>query len=207
MNMGFRKRLFAWMLKKGESINRKLYGPYKQSLFHDLKGSIVEIGPGTGINFNYLPSGISWIGIEPNEAFHEVLLSQAKENGIQATLLVGEAGHIPIADNSADGVICTLVLCTVKDPAAAILEMKRVLKPGGKLVFIEHVAAPKETFLRLVQDSLNPLNRLVADGCNCNRETWRYIQQAGFTRVELAHHKLKGPLKFHAPHIMGLAVK
>ena len=57
MKMGFRKRLFAWMLNKGESINRKLYGTYKQALFHDLKGTIVEIGPGTGINFNYLSPG------------------------------------------------------------------------------------------------------------------------------------------------------
>ncbi len=207
MKTGLRKRLFAWMLNKGEHLNRKLYGTYKQTLFHDLKGTVVEIGPGTGINFNYLPSTITWLGIEPNGAFHQILLSQAKQNGIQATLLPGNGGQIPMADNSADGVICTLVLCTVPDPAAVIREIKRILKPGGKLLFIEHVAAPKKTSLRFIQDLLNPLNRLAGDGCNCNRETWSHIQQAGFTRVELSHHQLDGPLKFHAPHIVGFAVK
>lgn len=207
MKTSLRKRLFAWVMKKGESLNRKLYGPFKQDLFRNLKGTVVEIGPGTGINFNYLPPGITWLGVEPNEAFHKMLLLQAKETGIQATLISGDAARIPLGDNSADAVICTLVLCSVSDPAAAVAEMKRVLKPGGKLVYIEHVAAPKKSGLRLVQDTINPVNRAVADGCNCNRETWTTIQEAGFTTLELVHHRLKGPLKLHAPHIMGYALK
>lgn len=207
MKTSLRKRLFAWMMTKGESLNRKLYGQYKTNLFHDLTGTVVEIGPGTGINFNYLPFGITWLGVEPNEGFHRILLTQAKEKGIQATLLSGEADHIPLADNSVDGVICTLVLCSVMDPLATLREIKRILKPGGKLIFIEHVAAPEGTTLRFAQNFLNPLNRAVGDGCNCNRETWASIQQAGFTKVELLHFRLKGPLKVHAPHILGFAVK
>mgnify|MGYP003460258923 CR=1 FL=1 len=207
MKTSLRKRLFAWVMNKGESLNRKLYGSFKRDLFRNLKGTVVEIGPGTGINFNYLPTGITWLGVEPNEAFHKMLLSQANEKGIQATLLAGEAANIPLADNSADAVICTLVLCSVNDPAAAIAEMKRVLKPGGKLIFIEHVAGPKKSGLRYIQDVINPINRALADGCNCNRETWFTIQEAGFTTVELVHHRLKGPLKLHAPHIMGYALK
>ena len=207
MKTSIRKRLFAWVMNKGESINRKLYGPFKQDLFVNLKGTVVEIGPGTGINFNYLPSGITWLGVEPNEAFHELLLSQAKASGIAATLLSGEADNIPLADNYADAVICTLVLCSVSNPSAAITEMKRVLKPGGKLIFIEHVAAPRGTMLRTAQNAFNPFNRVVADGCNCNRETWSTIQQAGFNQVEISNYRLKGTLKFHSPHIMGFAVK
>ncbi len=207
MKTSLRKRLFAWVMNKGESLNRKLYGSFKRDLFRNLKGTVVEIGPGTGINFNYLPTGITWLGVEPNEAFHKMLLSQANEKGIQATLLAGEAASIPLEDNSADAVICTLVLCSVNDPAAALAEMKRVLKPGGKLIFIEHVAGPKKSGLRYVQNIINPINRALADGCNCNRETWITIQEAGFTTVELVHHRLKGPLKLHAPHIMGYALK
>lgn len=194
-------------MNKGESINRKLYGPFKQDLFRHLSGTIVEIGPGTGINFHYFPSGITWLGVEPNEAFHKLLLSQARERSIQATLLTGEADRIPLGDNSADAVICTLVLCSVQNPAAAVAEMKRVLKPGGKLIFIEHVAAPRGTLLRAAQNALNPFNRLIADGCNCNRETWATIQQAGFNQVEISNYRMNGTLKFHAPHIMGFAVK
>lgn len=207
MKASFRKRLFAWVMDQGEALNRKLYGPFKGDLFMDLKGTVVEIGPGTGINFNYLPSGMLWQGVEPNEAFHKLLMAQAKEKGIHATLVPGEAANIPLADNSADAVICTLVLCSVPDAAAAVAEMKRVLKPGGKLVFIEHVAAPKKSRLRFIQDALNPINRFMADGCNCNRETWTTIQEAGFSSVELTHHRMKGTMKFHAPHIMGYAVK
>lgn len=207
MKPSLRKRLFAWIMKKGEAFNRKIYGAYKRDLFHDLKGTVVEIGPGTGINFNYLPPGITWLGIEPNEAFHKILRKQATEKGIHATLLTGDAAKIPLADNSADAVLCTLVLCSVPDPVSAIADMKRVLKPGGKLIFIEHVAAPKKSGLRFLQDTLNPVNRAVADGCNCNRETWGYIEQAGFSNTEITHRRLEGTLRFHAPHIMGFAVK
>lgn len=205
--MNLRKRLFAWILLKGERINHKIYRSYKRDLFKDLKGLIVEIGPGTGINFSYLPVGTEWLGIEPNQAFHEGLLAQAKEKGINAKLLSGDAEQIPLPDNTADVLLCTLVLCSVTDPARAIAEMKRVLKPGGKLLFIEHVAAPKKSVLRFAQEIFNPLGRAMADGCHANRETWTHFEKSGFSRVELSHQRVKGTLKVHAPHIMGYAIK
>ncbi len=207
MKTSLRKRLFAWIMKLGEATNRKLYGSYKKPLLQDLKGTVLEIGPGTGINFNYLPTAITWMGVEPNVAFHEVLLAKAKEKGIAATLLAGDATHIPLLDNSVDTVFITLVLCSVNSVDKAIAEMKRVLKPGGKLIFIEHVAAPKASYLRLIQDMLNPINRMIADGCNCNKETWKYIELGGFRDVKLEHRRVKGSLPLHAPHIMGFAVK
>lgn len=205
--MNFRKRFFAWILKKGDRINHKLYRTYKRTLFQNLKGLVVEIGPGTGVNFSYLTTETEWLGIEPNEAFHEDLLAQAREKGITAKLLSGDAQQIPLDDSTADVVLCTLVLCSVSDPVHAIAEMKRVLKPGGKLVFIEHVAAPKKSRLRLAQEIFNPFNRAIADGCNANRETWIQIEKGGFSRVELSHHRVKGTLKIHAPHVMGYAIK
>ena len=207
MKPTFRKRFFAWTLRKGDPFNHALYGEHKRNLFQNVSGQVVEIGPGTGVNFKYLPEGINWVGIEPNEAFHSVLKQKAEEKNIQARLLKGDASHIPLPDNDVDVVICTLVLCSVVDPAAAIAEMKRILKPGGKLIFIEHVAAREKTFLRTFQNTFNPVNQLMADGCNCNRETWTYIEQARFKQVELSHRKLKGALKIHSPHIMGFAIK
>ena len=207
MKPGLRKRLFAWMLKKSDALNHQIYGPYKKNLFRDLDGLVVEIGPGTGVNFKYFPSGIKWIGIEPNPAFHETLEEKALEAGIDAKILTGDALNIPLTDNSADALICTLVLCSVKNPKTVISELKRVLKPGGKLVFIEHVAAPKKTSLRIAQNLFNPINRLVADGCNCNRETWTLIESAGFGKVNLSHEKLKGTFKLNSPHIFGYTVK
>lgn len=205
--MSLRKKFFAWILKQGESYNLRIYEHYKRRLFAGLKGLVVEIGPGTGINFNYLPKGTQWLGVEPNAAFHKGLLQQGVEKGIDAKLVSGDATHIPIADNSADAVVCTLVLCSVNDPVKAVAEIKRVLKPGGKLVLIEHVAAPRGTGLRIAQNLSNPFNRLMADGCNCNRETWTTIEQGGFSEVSLSHERIKGTMKLHAPHIMGYAIK
>jgi len=207
MKAGLRKRFFAWMLKKGDAFNHTIYHHHKENLFHDVNGLVAEIGPGTGVNFEYLPTGINWIGIEPNEAFHELLEKRAKDRGIDANLLTGDALDIPLPGNSMDAFICTLVLCSVKDPKKVIEEIKRVLKPGGKLFFIEHVAAPAKTKLRSTQNFFNPFNRFLADGCNCNRETWKYIEQAGFTEVNLSHQRVKGTLKLHSPHIIGYAVK
>ena len=207
MKASLRKRFFASMLKNGDVFSHRLYKHYKEDLFHHIQGMVVEIGPGTGVNFAYLPSGISWIGIEPNEAFNEILQQRAKEKEIDAKLLTGDALQIPLPGNSADVLLCTLVLCSVKDPATAVAEIKRVLKPGGKLIFIEHVAAPKQKALRLLQNIFNPVNRIIADGCNCNRETWNFIQEAGFTELQLSHHQMRGTFKLFSPHIMGCAIK
>jgi ubiquinone/menaquinone biosynthesis C-methylase UbiE len=195
------------MLKNGDAYSHKLYGSYKRDLFTNVRGLFVEIGPGTGVNFQYLPPGIDWIGIEPNEAFFEGLEKQAKEKQINFQIRKGDALNIPVQDNGADVVLCTLVLCSVSDPAGVLREIKRVLKPGGKLIFIEHVAAPKHTKLRRLQNIFNPVNRAVADGCNCNRETWTSLQQAGFSQLQLSPVQMKGVFRLHSPHIMGYALK
>ena len=197
------------MLKNGDGVNHRVYRSIKEDLFRDLHGTVVEIGPGSGINFRYFPDGkkITWIGIEPNESFHSMLTQKAKEFGITASLVSGDAENIPLPDMSADAVICTLVLCSVTKPTRALMEMKRILKPGGKLYFIEHVAAPEKTFLRNVQDLFNPLNQFFADGCNCNRETWHDLQSVGFSDVQITHREIKGILTMHKPHMFGVAVK
>jgi ubiquinone/menaquinone biosynthesis C-methylase UbiE len=195
------------MLKNGDAYSHKLYGSFKRELFNNIHGRIVEIGPGTGVNFQYLQKGIDWVGIEPNEAFFDSLKQQAREKQINAHILKGDASQIPVEDNSADVVLSTLVLCSVSHPTKVLSEIKRVLRPGGKLIFIEHVAAPKHTNLRMVQNIFNPLNRIAADGCNCNRETWNYLKEVGFSELQMSPVRMKGVLRLHSPHIIGYAVK
>ena len=207
MELSFRKRLFAWILKRGDELNHRLYGGMKLPLFRGITGTVVEIGPGSGINFRYLPESISWIGIEPNLAFHGHLTAQAQRCGITAQCLDGSAERIPLPDDHADAVICTLVLCSVNDPDAVIAELKRILKPNGRLYFIEHVAAPAGSALRSAQNILNPLNRLIADGCSCNRETWRTLESSGFSSITLDHTTVLGSFSIHSPHVIGIAVK
>ena len=100
----------------------------------------------------------------------------------------------------------TLVLCSVPRPQESLREILRVLKPGGKFVFIEHVAAPHGTTLRAFQNFIQPLWTLVGEGCRPNRETWETISQAGFAKVEIEHYcyPTGGPV---APLIAGTAVK
>jgi ubiquinone/menaquinone biosynthesis C-methylase UbiE len=205
--MSIRKKMFAWALCNSDETNHKIYGSYKDKLLSGLYGQVVEFGPGSGINFRYLSRNILWTGIEPNEAFHKNLLLKAQERGIMARLISNAGKKIPLPDNHADFILCTLVLCSVENPREVVNEMKRILKPGGRLIFIEHVAAPRKSQLRLLQNLVNPLNRFMADGCNCNRETWQFIQNGQFTFEEITHHRVKGTLPFHRPHIMGIAVK
>lgn len=208
MKPTFRKKVFAWALKESDDVNHTIYGDHKKDLFKDLSGVVVEVGPGTGINFRYFPSSITeWIGIEPNEAFSSMLMTKAKQFGINAKLISGDAAHVPLADNSVDAVLCTLVLCSVEDPCKTIAEMKRILKPGGRLIFIEHVASSAQTMLRTVQNVVNPLNKLIADGCNCNRETWLHFEQGGFSEIAFIHHRMNEAFAVHAPHVLGYVVK
>jgi SAM-dependent methyltransferase len=205
--VNFRKRFFAWILKKSETINHIIYEPYKKVLFRNIRGLVVEIGPGTGVNFPYLQEGTEWIGIEPNEALYEILKTKARERKINARLLSDKSAHIPLDDNSIDVIISTLVLCSVENPRETLSEIKRILKPNGKLILIEHVASQAHTGLLFMQNLLNPLIRIFADGCNCNRRTWLDIEEIGFSSVEIRHLNLKGTLFVHKPHIVGYAVK
>jgi ubiquinone/menaquinone biosynthesis C-methylase UbiE len=205
--MNIRKKMFAWVLCSSDEANHKIYGSYKEKLLSGLHGQVVEFGPGSGVNFRYLSRDINWTGIEPNKAFHGNILLKASESGIRASLIPHADEIIPLPDNHADFILCTLVLCSVANPPKVVNEMKRILKPGGKLIYIEHVAAPRKSRLRLLQNLVNPLNRFMADGCNCNRETWQLFQNGQFTDGELTHHTVKGTLPFHRPHIMGIAIK
>ncbi|HEX5167826.1 MAG TPA: class I SAM-dependent methyltransferase [Cyclobacteriaceae bacterium] len=206
-SLSLRKRFFAWILKKGDAVNDKIYGSFKKDLFKNISGRVAEIGPGTGVNFSFLPKNIEWIGIEPNPAFHETLRTKAEAKGIKANLVSGTSDDIPLGDNALDVVLSTLVLCSVEDPAKTIAEIKRVLKPGGRFFFIEHVASAESKSLLFAQNICNPFNRLAADGCNCNRRTWTFIQHGGFSEVNMKHVDMKGTLILHKPHIMGYAVK
>jgi ubiquinone/menaquinone biosynthesis C-methylase UbiE len=202
-----RQRFFAWMLKKGDELNDRLYRDFKKELFNDIRGTVVEIGPGTGINFRYLPTNIEWIGIEPNEAFHGSLLSTARKQKIKSSMLNSSAEKILLPEETADIVISSLVLCAVPDPQKALAETKRILKKSGRFIFIEHVADRKKSFRRTAQNILNPLNRFIGNGCNCNRETWKEIEQAGFSSCQIHHTIIKGTMPLHAPHILGFTIK
>jgi len=179
--------------------------PYKERLFAGLRGRVVEIGPGTGPNLRYYPAHVEWIGIEPNPFMHRYARAEAQRWGVNARLITGRAEHLDLDDESADVIVSTHVLCTVSDPERALREILRVLAPGGRFLFIEHVAAPPGTRLRRWQQRLRPLWGWLAEGCHPDRETERLIHAAGFERVFVQRLSLPFPLV--SPHIIGMGIK
>lgn len=200
-----RKRLTAFMLAKFNGKHERHVADRKRALLGDLSGDVLEIGPGTGVNLPYYPSGIRWIGIEPNPFMHPYLKRQAEQLGIQVEIREGRAERLDVPDHSMDAVVSTLVLCSVQVVPGALGEILRVLKPGGRFVFIEHVAAPPGMWLRRVPRWVRPVSRALADGCCPDRETWVAIEKGGFEHLTLEHFRV--PIPITSPHIAGSATK
>jgi ubiquinone/menaquinone biosynthesis C-methylase UbiE len=200
-----RQRLFAWALAHLSGIYEKKLADAKRTLFSDISGTIIEIGPGTGVNLSYFSRNIRWIGIEPNPFMDKYLWQRAKALGLQVEIRRGIAEDLPAADSSADAVVSTLVLCSVGDVAKALSEILRVLKPGGRLVFVEHVAAPRGTWLRRFQTWVKPAWKRLGDGCHPDRETWVALERSGFAQLEYSHFRVSIPLV--SPQIAGIAIK
>jgi ubiquinone/menaquinone biosynthesis C-methylase UbiE len=177
----------------------------KRALLGDLHGHILEIGAGTGPNLSFYPRDVAWLGIEPSPAMLPYARQTAERLGLTIDLRQGTAEHLDTPDGSMDAVVSTLVLCSVPDPQQTLREILRVLKPGGRFVFMEHVAAPKGTFLRRVQSVIHPFWAFFSDGCAPDRENWTVIEQAGFSQVNLEHFRLD--IAFVSPHIAGFAIK
>ncbi|MEA5625207.1 class I SAM-dependent methyltransferase [Nostoc sp. UHCC 0251] len=200
------KRLFAWMMAHGNAKYEEEIADRKRALFAQLHGNVLEIGPGTGPNLSYYPSDIHWIGIEPNPFMHPYLQQEAERLGLDIDLRNGDAEHLEVEDNSMDAVVSTLVLCSVNNLVAVLQEIIRVLKPGGRFFFLEHVAAPQGTMLRWIQHGIKPLWKTLGDGCHPDRETWLALENAGFEQVDYQHFRANLPA-IVSPQIIGVAVK
>lgn len=203
---GLRQRFFAWLYQKSDwSEFKQLVDGYKRELLGELSGDVVEIGPGTGDNFLYFPKEIRWIGIEPNVYMHPPLHEAMTNAGIQGEIRAATAERIDLPDASADAVVSSLVLCSVSSLDGTLAEIKRVLRPGGRFVFLEHVAAPPGTGLRRAQKLIKPLWKFVGDGCNPDRDIEAAIRRAGFASVDVKVFRI--PEFIASPHIAGTAVK
>jgi SAM-dependent methyltransferase len=204
MSLGLSKRWFAWAMGHVAARYDDLFADRKRGLLGSLNGTIVEIGPGTGTNFRYYPRGMRWIGVEPNHYMHPYLRSAGTAAGIDVDIRQNYADAMDLADASADVVVSTAVLCSVQDQAKTLQEIRRVLKPGGQFVFLEHVGAGRTTSLRKVQRLIRPAWRCIADGCDPAHDTGEAIVEAGFKPIHVESFTL--PLGPVAPHIAGVAV-
>jgi SAM-dependent methyltransferase len=180
--------------------------PRKDAVFADLPPTVVELGAGAGANMRYLPVATRLVAVEPNPYMHPRLRRAARSAGVDLEIrsVVGE--RIDLPDESADAVISSLVLCSVRDPDAVLAEVRRVLRPGGRFSFAEHVAASPGTPTRWVQSALRRPWAWIFEGCSCERDLAGVIRAAGFTSVDLEHYRIHSPLLPFNTHIAGTAV-
>lgn len=204
-SIALRKRLIALALSRFHGRYERLVAPRKRALFDGLAGTVLEIGPGTGANFAYYSPDIRWIGIEPNFFMYPYLRAAAARAGLSIDLRDGRADCLEFDDESVDAVVSTLVLCSVPDVSGVLREIQRVLRPGGRFLFIEHVADLPGTWLRRTQRMLRPLVRTLADGCHVDRDTSLAIERQGFAGV--AYQRFRLPIPLVSPHIIGVATK
>ena len=164
-------------------MERNFLGRIRDELLAGASGSVVEIGAGTGVNLSHYPPSVKrLVCTEPEEPMARRLRGKAADSGHDIEVVEAPAESLPFEDDSFDTAVATLVLCTVSDPTRAVGEIARVLRPGGRLIFIEHVRSP-EPGLAKWQDRLHPLWVRFGHGCHCNRATLETIE-ASPLRIE-----------------------
>jgi ubiquinone/menaquinone biosynthesis C-methylase UbiE len=208
--MSLRDKLFALTYDRQMAGTEKAgLRAMRERLLAGGHGDVLEIGGGTGLNLTcYGPAIESLTITEPQPPMlrrldRRIRAAGVRQHGPAATVLRAPAEDLPFDDQTFDVAVSTLVLCGVDDQPRALRELRRVLRPGGELLFIEHVRAGDPAMARR-QDRVNWLNRLVA-GCDCNRPTLETIGSAGFTVTEVEHAELPKAPKFIRPAIAGRA--
>ncbi|WP_428492368.1 class I SAM-dependent methyltransferase [Rhodopila sp.] len=167
--------------------------PFRRRVIGAAAGRVLEIGIGSGLNLPLYGSAThSVIGLEPSPALLRMARERAAEAAVTVELLEASAEAIPLATASIDCVVTTWTLCTIADARGAMAELRRVLKPNGTLLFVEHGRAPEPSVARW-QDRLDPLWQRVAGGCHLNREIERLISGGGFRFDSLTTARLAGP--------------
>ena len=180
----------------------------REELLADLSGAVIEVGAGNGMNFSHYPPAVtSVVAVEPEPHLRQLAESAADRADVPVSVVAGRAEKLPAGDASADAGIVSLMLCALDDPDVALRELHRVVRPGGQLRFLEHVAA--EGFLlhliqRIADTTVWPL---LTGGCRTARDPLASIMRAGFDLQAVRHvrfpdSRLPVPA---SPHVLGIA--
>jgi ubiquinone/menaquinone biosynthesis C-methylase UbiE len=184
----------GWEARHGAELKRKLLA--------NATGRVLEIGVGTGLSFAHYPPDIELVGVEPSKPMLRRARRRAAELGRDVTLIEAPAEELPFDDDTFGTAVSLAVLCSVADPARALAELHRVLRPGGRFVFLEHVRA-EHAALAGWQDRLERPWGWVAGGCHPNRRTLEAIETAGFELVDVERRDLPDIPKLVRPNVLG----
>ena len=175
----------------------------RSELIPSAEGKVLEIGMGSGLNLPHYDGISGLIGLEPSEELQNLAEDMLTHADFPSEMLTGSAEDIPLESNTFDTVVMTWTLCSVTDPVVALSEIKRVIKPGGKVIFAEHGKSPDQN-IRKLQKTLNPLWSRIAGGCQLNREIVDLYESSGFKFKSMERGYLEGP-KFATYNYRGVA--
>jgi ubiquinone/menaquinone biosynthesis C-methylase UbiE len=200
-------RAFAALYDRGlKATEENGLRDMRREVLSQARGRTVDLGAGTGVNLDLYPEAVSeLVMVEPDPHMIKHLRAKAEGRG-GVEILEASAQDLPFADDSFDTAVFTLVLCTVPDPELALREAARVLKPGGELLFIEHVRADEAGLARW-QDRLEKPWRFLADGCHCNRDTVAMIEASPLKLERIEPGELPKTPPIVRPLVHGAAVK
>jgi ubiquinone/menaquinone biosynthesis C-methylase UbiE len=188
------------------SMERNFMGQVRREMLAGADGRVIEIGAGTGVNLQHYPRTIEeLVCTEPEEPMARRLERKAHDSDLNVRVVHAPAEKLPFEDDSFDTAVTTLVLCTVTDPARALEELSRVVRPGGRLIFVEHVRSPEPGLARW-QDRLHPLWIRFGHGCHCNRPTLENIEGSPFEVREHRRGEIRKTVPIVRPLLTGVAV-
>jgi SAM-dependent methyltransferase len=180
-------------------------GDHRRRLLAGLAGRVLEVGAGNGLNFPHYPATVTEVlAIEPEPYLRRLALAAARQAPVPIRVVDGTAEALPAPDSAVDVVVASLVLCTVADLERALAEVRRVLRPGGRLRFYEHVRATDQRLARW-QDRLERPWGWLAGGCHPNRDTVAAITAAGLRLVQLDRFGVPAMPPLARPHVLGVA--
>ena len=201
--MSIRERIFAAVYDPLSARTEEKFGAeLKRKLLVNARGRVLEIGVGTGLSFAHYPPEVELVGVDPSAPMLRRARARAAQLGRGVTLIEAPAEELPFEESSFDTAVSLAVLCSVRDPAHALRELRRVLRPDGRFIFLEHVRSEGAKLARW-QDRLERPWGWVAGGCHPNRPTLEGIESAGFELVEVEHKDLPEVPRLVRPNVMG----
>ena len=196
--------LYDWMMAEAEKAG---LAAQREGLLAGARGRVVEIGGGTGANLRFYGDAVTeLIATEPEELMAVRLERKLQGYRIPTRVIRAPAEKLPLESEAFDCAVATLVLCTVADPARALAEVRRVLKPGGRLLFLEHVRS-RDPELARWQDRMRGVWSWFGCGCQCNRRTVEAIDAAGFSISSMRDETLAKAAPLVRPLAIGTAVR
>jgi ubiquinone/menaquinone biosynthesis C-methylase UbiE len=204
--MGFYSRvLFPWGMNW--LMSGKLFDSERKQALAEVSGEVLEIGFGSGLNLPHYPVSLSQLTtIDPNSGMRRYAEPRIAQSPITVERYELSGESLPMVDACFDTVVSTWTLCSIKDVEQALAEVHRVLKPGGRFVFLEH-GLSDEPGVQRWQHRLNPIQKVIGDGCNLNRDIRALVEQVGFSSLEVENFYLEKTPRLVGYMYRGVAIK